>query len=101
MGQIDAITQYVLALAPAVTAIVAMAVTIAVGVGKIKKALSGSEEKIERIGNKSKAIEQQNAEIKRQNIELKRENAELKKTLADFCNKIEIIDTIKAVNKKE
>jgi hypothetical protein len=32
---------------------------------------------------------------------MERENAELKKTLTDFCSKIEIIDTIKAVNKKE
>ena len=100
MGQIDAITQYILALTPAITAIVAMAVTIAVGVGQIKKALGSNVESIERIGNKSKAIETQNIELKRQNIELKRENAELKKALTDFCNKIDIIDTIKAVNKK-
>ena len=46
-------------------------------------------------------IKRENAEIKRQNIELKRENAELKRAFTDFCNKIEVIDTIKAVNKKE
>ena len=101
MSQIDTITQYVLAIVPAVTALMGMIVVIGVGIGKIKKALSGNIESVEKIGSRSKAIETANAELKRQNIELKKENAELKKTLADFCNKIEIIDTIKAVNKKE
>ena len=100
MGQIDTITQYVLAIVPAVTALMGMIVVVGVGIGNIKKALNGNVEKVERIGSRSKAIETANAELKRQNIELKRENAELKKALTDFCNKIEIIDTIKAVNKK-
>ena len=101
MNQIDTITQYVLAIVPAVTALMGMIVVIGVGIGKIKKAIQGNVESVERIGSRAKAIETQNAELKRQNIELKRENAELKKTLTDFCSKIEIIDTIKAVNKKE
>ena len=101
MSQIDTITQYVLAIVPAVTALMGMIVVIGVGIGKIKSALKGNIESVEKISEESKAIKNQNAEIKRQNIELKRQNAELKKTLTDFCNKIEIIDTIKAVNKKE
>ena len=101
MGQIDTITQYVLALVPAVTALMGMAVIVGVGIGKIKKALSGNIESVERLGSRHKEIEKQNAELKRQNIELKRENAEIKKAFTAFCNKIEIIDTIKAVNKKE
>ena len=100
MSQIDTITQYVLAIVPAVTALMGMIVVIGVGIGQIKKALSGNIESVEKIGSESKAIKIENAELKRQNIELKRENAEIKKALTDFCNKIEIIDTIKAVNKK-
>lgn len=101
MGQIDTITQYVLAIVPAVTALMGMIVVIGVGIGKIKSALKGNIESVEKIGDESKAIKTQNVELKRQNIELKKENAELKKAFADFCNKIDIIDTIKAVNKKE
>ena len=82
-----------------------VAVTIAVGVGNIKKALNGTSESVERkfkgIEAANAEIKRENAELKRQNIELKRENAELKKAFTDFCNKIEVIDTIKAVNKKE
>ena len=101
MGQIDTITQYVLAIVPAVTALMGMVVVIGVGIGKIKQALKGNIESVEKIGSDTNEIKRQNVELKRQNIELKRENAELKKTLTDFCNKIDLIDTIKAVNKKE
>ena len=101
MQGIDTITQYILALSPAITALVAIVVTVAVGVGKVKNALKGNVESIERVGSKSKEIQLQNIELKKQNIELKRENAEIKKALTDFINKIEVIDTIKAVNKKE
>lgn len=100
MEQIDTITQYILAIAPAVTALMGMIVVVAVGIGNIKKALSGNIARVENIGSRLKAIETANAELKRQNIELKKENAELKKALTDFCSKIEVIDTIKAVNKK-
>ena len=101
MGQIDAITQYVLAIVPAVTALMGMVVVIGVSIAKIKNALKGNIESVEKIGNESRAIKTENAELKRQNIELKRENAELKRAFTNFCNKIEVIDTIKAVNKKE
>lgn len=101
MGQIDTITQYVLAIVPAVTALMGMVVVIGVGIAKIKQALKGNIESVEKIGDDTNEIKKQNVELKRQNIELKRENAELKKTLTDFCNKIDLIDTIKAVNKKE
>ena len=101
MNQIDTITQYVLAIVPAVTALMGMIVVIGVGIGKIKNALKGNIESVEKIGSRSKEIEAQNIELKKQMVELRRENAELKKTFNDFCNKIEVIDTIKAVNKKE
>ena len=89
---LDIITQYILALVPAVSAIMGMAVIVGVGIGKIKKALTGNEEKVERISSRTKAVEEQN-------IELKRENRELKKALVELNKKIDIIDTIKAVKK--
>lgn len=93
VGTIDAITQYILALVPSVTALVGMAVVVGVGIAKIKKALAGSEEKVEGISSRTK-------EIERQNIELKRENIELKKAIVELNKKIDIIDTIKAVRKE-
>lgn len=101
MGQIDTITQYILAIVPAVTALMGMVVVVGVSIGKVKNAIKGNIESVEKLGEDSKAIKKENAELKRQNIELKKENAELKKTFTDFCNKIEVIDTIKAVNKRE
>lgn len=93
MPQIDAITQYILAVVPAVTAIMGMVVVVGVGIGKIKKALSGNEEKVERISSRTR-------EVEKQNIELKKENVELKKALVELNKKIDIIDTIKAVRKE-
>lgn len=89
---LDIITQYILALVPAVSALMGMAVIVGVGIGKIKKAITGNEEKVERFTSRTKAIEEQN-------IELKRENRELKKALVELNKKIDIIDTIKAVKK--
>ena len=92
MSQIDTITQYILAIAPAVTALMGMIVVIGVGIGKIKKALSGNIEKVEKISSRTK-------EVEKQNLELKKQNVELKKALVELNKKIDIIDTIKAVKK--
>lgn len=91
---IDEITQYILAIVPAVTALVGMIVTIGVGIGAIRKANNITSEKVERLTNSHKALVDQNAD-------LRRENLELRKTLIELNRKIEIIDTIKAVNKGE
>ena len=94
---IDAITQYILAIVPAVTAIMGMVVIVGVGIAKIKNALGGNEVKIE---NMSRAQNARMKAIEEQNIELKKENVELKKTLTELNRKIDIIDTIKAVKKE-
>ena len=97
VGSIDAITSYILAIVPAVTAIVGMIVVVGVGIGKIKTALGGNEVKIENISRtqsaRLKAIEEQN-------VAIKKENVELKKALVELNRKIDIIDTIKAVKKE-
>lgn len=95
---IDTITQYILAIVPAVTAIMGMVVIVGVGIAKIKNALGGSEVKIE---NMSRAQNARIKEIQEQNVEIKKENVELKKALVELNKKIDIIDTIKAVKKED
>ena len=94
---IDAITQYILSLTPAITALVGVIVVIAVGVGKVKNAVNGNTEAVERTSNKSSKVIDSLIE---QNKELKRQNIELKKALVELNKKIEIIDTIKAAERK-
>lgn len=94
---INAITEYILSITPAISALVAVIVVVAVGVGKVKNALKDNGEVVERTHSRSsKAIEA----IVEQNKELKKQNIELKKALVELNKKIEIIDTIKAVEKE-
>ena len=94
---IDAITQYILSLTPAITALIGVIVVIAVGVGKVKNALKDNGETVERTSTRSsKAIDS----LIEQNKELRAENKELKKALIELNKKIEVIDTIKAVRKE-
>lgn len=93
MPQIDAITQYILAIVPAVTALMGMIVLVGVGIGKIKAANRDTASKIEDMSRGQKAL-------KDANNELRKENIELKKALIELNKKIDIIDTIKAVEKE-
>jgi len=79
MDGIDVITQYILALVPAVTALVGMAVCVGVGVGKIRKANKDTVDSIDDISRKSKSLEIQLADAHKENIELKKQ---LKKVMA-------------------
>lgn len=97
VGSIDAITSYILAIAPAVTAIVGMIVVVGVGIGKIKNALAGNEEKVERISSKTKEIQKENIELKKALAEQTKTNAEFRKALIDLNKKINVM----TVTKKE
>ena len=94
---IDTITQYILALSPAVTALVAIIVTVAVGVGKVRNAINGNTESVERTSRSTNKIIESLGE---QNKILRDENRELKKALVELNKKIEIIDTIKATKRE-
>lgn len=94
---IDAITQYILSLTPAITALVGVIVVIAVGVGKVKNAVQGNTDTVERTSKSNNSIVK---ELLEQNEELKKQNKELKKALIDLNNKIDVIDTIKAIERK-
>ena len=94
---IDAITEYILSITPAIAALMGVIVVVAVGVGKIKNALKDNGEIVEKSSSRNtKAIEILNE----QNRVLKEENRELKKSLVELNKKIDIIDTIKAVRKE-
>jgi len=76
---LDAITQYILALVPAVTALVGMAVCVGVGIGKIRKANQDTVDSIDRVGKRSQSLEDQLKEVQAENIQLKRD---LRKVMA-------------------
>lgn len=70
---IDIITQYILAIVPAFTAVVGMVVTLGVGVGKIKKANRETTDKVEEVSHNDRMLKKQLAEVHKENIELKKQ----------------------------
>ena len=88
---LDAITQYILALVPAVTALVGMAVCVGVGVGKIRKANRNTVDSIDTISRKSQSLESQLVEVHKENVELKKQ---LRKVMAK-------LDHVHIVEKEE
>ena len=85
---LDAITQYILALVPAVTALVGMAVCVGVGVGKIRKANRDTVDSIDTISRKSQSLESQLQTVHAENVELKRQ---LRKVMAKLEH-VHIVD---------
>ena len=88
---LDAITQYILALVPAVTALVGMAVCVGVGVGKIRKANRDTVDSIDRVSKKSQSLESQLQDVHKENVELKKQ---LRKVMAK-------LDHVHIVEKEE
>ena len=88
---LDAITQYILALVPAVTALVGMAVCVGVGVGKIRKANRNTVDSIDSISRKSQSLESQLQNVHKENVELKKQ---LRKVMAK-------LDHVHIVEKEE
>lgn len=84
--ELDLITQYVLALAPAITSIISMVVALGVGIGQIRKAnnLTVSE-----VKENNKAISERQSSLEAQLSAVHRENAELKKNLNRVMKKLE------------
>lgn len=70
---IDIITQYILAIVPAFTAVVGMVVTLGVGIGKIKKANKETSDKVEEVSHSDKMLKKQLTEVHRENVELKKQ----------------------------
>lgn len=79
---IDAVTQYILALVPAVTAVVGMITIFGVGIGKIRKANKDAT-------NEIKETHKENLELRRELRETMKENKELKQSLKKVTAKME------------
>lgn len=79
---IDTITQYIISLVPAVTAVVGMVVTLGVGVAKIKKANKDATDEV-------KESHKQNVELRRELAEIARENKELKQSIKKITARME------------
>lgn len=84
---IDVITQYILSLVPAVTALVGMVVCVGVGVGKIRRANRDTVESIDAVGKRSENLENQLANVQH-------ENAELKKQLRQVMAKLDHVHVV-------
>lgn len=68
---IDTITQYILSIVPAVTAIVGMVVMIGVGIGKIKASNRNTVDAIKTLSKKSVEVQEELASTKKENSELR------------------------------
>lgn len=80
---IDIITQYILSLVPAVSALTGMAVIVGVGVAKIKKAFNQRDADLNTHLNN----------VHQENLYLKRENREIKEELKKITKDIHKIHT--------
>lgn len=70
---IDIITQYILAIVPAFTAVVGMITTLGVAIGKIKKANSETKEEVRALSETDNALKKQLREVHKENVELKQQ----------------------------
>lgn len=82
---VDYITEYVVTIAPAVTAAATCIAALFVGVSKVKKAFDKTDASSVELRNDVRKMKEEmakeNIELKRENRELKRENAMIKKKL--------------------
>jgi len=74
---IDVITQYILAIVPAFTAVMGMVVTLGVGIGQIKKANKDTTAEVRNISEGDRALKRQLAEAHKENVELKKQLIEV------------------------
>lgn len=65
----DIVTQYLLSLVPAVTALAGMVTIIGVSIGKIKKA---NRETVDKVTESDRTLKKQLVTVQKENIELKK-----------------------------
>ena len=85
---IDVITQYILSIVPAFTAVVGMIVTLGVGIGKIKKA---NKDTINEVKENSKGLKRANEALKDELANVYKDNVEIKKQMTKLMAKVEHI----------
>lgn len=74
---LDIITQYILAIVPAFTAVVGMITTLGIAIGKIKKANAETTEEVKTLSENDKALKKQLVEVHKENVELKKQLTEV------------------------
>ena len=85
---IDVITQYILSIVPAFTAVVGMIVTLGVGIGKIKKE---NKDTINEVKENSKGLKRANEALKDELANVYKDNVEIKKQMTKLMAKVEHI----------
>lgn len=85
---IDVITQYVLAIVPAFTAVVGMVTTLGVAIGRIKRANRDTVSEVKSVSQKTIDYHEK---LERELTSVHRENAELKKELNTVMKQIKHI----------
>lgn len=78
---IDIVSQYVLSITPAVSAVAGCAAAVFFGIKRAKRLFSDSEKTSRATAKEVREIKDEIKQITRANYELKRENAQLKKKL--------------------
>lgn len=78
---IDIVSQYILSITPAVTAVASCGAALAVCVIKVKKALGKNESTNREILKSMESAEKSISTLAKANAELKQENAQLKRKL--------------------
>ena len=68
---LDAISQYILAIVPSVTAVIGMIVALGVGIGQIKKANKESTSEVREVSKNDKELKRQLRDVHKENVELK------------------------------
>lgn len=68
---IDVITQYILSIVPAVTAVAGMITTVGIAIAKIKKANAETKEEVKNLSETDRDLKKQLREMHKENAELK------------------------------
>lgn len=75
--EIDAITQFILAIVPAFTAVVGMVTTLGIAIGKIKKANKDTTELVQETYKDNRDLRKKLNAVMEENAELKREQRKI------------------------
>ena len=75
--EIDAITQFILAIVPAFTAVVGMVTTLGIAIGKIKKANKDTTELVQETHKDNRDLRKKLNAVMEENAELKREQRKI------------------------
>lgn len=82
---LDIITQYIIGIAPAITSVIGIVVSLIVGIKKIKKA---NKNTIDMVEANNLALRETNLELKSQLDDIHKENIELKKEMTHLLKKV-------------